>query len=71
LDGNDLHPFQVSTFNIRLDGLGKPLCVLVLPISLGANQPRGAIILARTNHAFSSSDQAFFGRANRMAHPVT
>ena len=70
LDGNALHPFQVSTFDYKYERIGKPICFLVLPISLGVSQPRGAIILARANRAFSQTDRAFFGRANKVAQPV-
>jgi len=67
LEGNKLESFRVSTLDFHIPDNPGDLSVLLLPVSLGTNEPRGAILLARTNAAFTRADKAFFGRANLVA----
>ena len=70
LEGNKLHPFQVSTLSFEWLKPVEDLHLLVLPVALGLGDLRGAVMLARSGSAFSHADRAFFGHANTMAYAV-
>ena len=66
LEGNELFPFRASTLDLELPKPLENMHLLVLPVGLGANQPRGVVVLRRGNAAFTPADRAFFGQANMV-----